>query len=619
MDVLGIQAGRSSTRNFSERESPLAGSRPLRSTLANGVTLWVDLGESEAANLLRCATPQPERTSFVGCQDGHLPAGVQRLDQSSFASGKEAVFNLERLIFFVPHRLSAAEKAVVDRCVTLVSANENCRVCLISSASVHFGDQRLLAQETALREQFSRVSPHACFVLRSGKILQSPLSRTQFQGAVAALYPLVSGKFRNCFVDDTELLSAIHELTEQDQPTPGRVYTFLGRNRLVRDVLAERASTGLLGKCLTGFAQVLRFFLVGYLGGLLFSLVARWRTTWRRWQCDTLEPASMAELLCLYNPLNARHVAIVGYNTGVTHFGWKFPNRTVVKTTASGKIVRVRGDFVDVDAGVTLKRVVNDLNREGRELYVVPNYSYITMGTIFFVPVHGSGSEVSTLGDTIEKVLLYDPATDRIYSAKRGEARFAETMYNPRSGVLVLRLRLRVRPKSRFRMETSALESAGAAEIWSVFADPEASNIELRKSGSAATSVSIRKYYAVQSSTEGELDEAKDSLGRLWDRLEENPLTSVLFHGLTRRYLFHVELFLDEQEFLVFWQAHGGLKLMKIQLRHVHPDGLPYSPIGDREAISADIIMRRTDSAAFLAFMKEHLPHVRFNPGKHSM
>ncbi|HEV3189865.1 MAG TPA: hypothetical protein VGY54_05170, partial [Polyangiaceae bacterium] len=61
------------------------------------------------------------------------------------------------------------------------------------------------------------------------------------------------------------------------------------------------------------------------------------------------------------------------------------------------------------------------------------------MGTIFLVPVHGSGSVVSTLGETIDKVLLYDPREDRFFSLRRGDAGFGQYMYNPDRGALVLR------------------------------------------------------------------------------------------------------------------------------------------------------------------------------------
>jgi hypothetical protein len=249
----------------------------------------------------------------------------------------------------------------------------------------------------------------------------------------------------------------------------------------------------------------------------------------------------------------------------------------------------------------------------------VPNYSYVTLGTTFFVPIHGSGSDVSTLGDTIEKVVFYDPSTDRLHAVRRGDPAFDRTMYDLESGVLVLRLRLRVRPQTRYFMRRCLIESPTADDVWECFTDPAAANIEMRKPSASSTAVRLAKFYTAADGADDLLEVPRDSIGRLWDRLEENRLTSALFHGLTRRYAFHVELFLDRDEFEIFWQAHAGLPLLKIQLRFVHHDGLPNSPFGDRDCIAADLFMSRSASPAFLRFVHEKLPDARFNRGKHGM
>jgi hypothetical protein len=131
--------------------------------------------------------------------------------------------------------------------------------------------------------------------------------------------------------------------------------------------------------------------------------------------------------------------------------------------------------------------------------------------------------------------------------------------------------------------------------------------------------VDVYQYDRAESADVAALDVARDSVGRLWDRLEENRVTSFAFHSIIRRWGFHVELFLDEQEFAVFWRAHAGLPLSKIQLRFVRADNLPHSPCGNRDCVSADLFMRRSKSPDFLNFIREHLPHARFNPGKHSV
>src|SRR5262249_4817153 len=156
------------------------------------------------------------------------------------------------------------------------------------------------------------------------------------------------------------------------------------------------------------------------------------------------------------------------------------------------------------------------------------------------VPIHGSGSEVSTLGDTIEQALVYDPAGDRIVSIRRGDERFGRLMYDGESGILVLRLRLRIRDKTRYFVQRSRLESPGAAEIWRTLSGDGASNVELRKARAADATVQVSRYFTAPTEGQQALEVPRDSIGRLWDRLEENAVSSWLFHTLVRKFGFHV-------------------------------------------------------------------------------
>ena len=61
------------------------------------------------------------------------------------------------------------------------------------------------------------------------------------------------------------------------------------------------------------------------IAGLVVAFLARRSRLLRPWHVETLRPKSVAELLALYNPDNARHVKVVGYNNGVVHFGQRHP------------------------------------------------------------------------------------------------------------------------------------------------------------------------------------------------------------------------------------------------------------------------------------------------------
>jgi hypothetical protein len=557
---------------------------------------------------------------LIQLRDSPSASGLKQLDAENFETAK-LEFNLPvaRIVLFLTRHLSPLDRRVIDRCVALAAESRSCRVYIVSSMAVHLGDRAWQLSESAVREQFEPIAEGSRIVLRVGNLGDVWTLHQTMLRLLAPLHPLIGTGFRSCFLTEQDLYSAIEWLIEKDSPLDREVYTLLGANRPLGDVLKQHQARNIGSRMLTSVARAVSYLSIHRAMELFYKWLARRIPILRMCCLDTLEPSSASELMNFYNPLNLPHVAIAGYNTGVTHFGWKYPGRTVVKTTGCGKRVRVHNDMVDVDAGVTLKRVVAELAAVDRELYVLPNYSYISMGTTFIVPVHGSGSEVSTLGETIDRAMLYDPKLDRIVRVRRGDPAFSRYMYHPSSRALVLRLRFRTRKQSRYFVRRTTIEAPTAGEIWKLFHDPEATNIEMRKSRAASPAVEVLKYYSAATSDNSSMEVPKDSIGRLWDRLEENAVTSWLFHALVRRFGFHVELFLDEREFAVFWEAHRRLPLSKIQLRFVRRDDLPHSPIGFRDCISADLFMRRSQSETFLQFMREHLPHAKFNPGKHSV
>jgi hypothetical protein len=457
-------------------------------------------------------------------------------------------------------------------------------------------------------------------LLRAGHVL-SPGSRAS--AALRALWfchPLVPQRFRNCFVAGNELFAAL--LLELTDPATrqGATYTLLGRNRAWRDVLREHADRSLVRRGLAAAAAALSWVGVGVLAGLLFSACAWPMRRLRRWNFDTLSPSSVAELLALYNKYNHPHVKVVGYNNGAVHFGQKHPGRTVITTARCNARARVRGHVGEFDAGVTVRRATEVLAGARQELCVLPNYSYVCLGTSFFVPIHGSASDVSTLGETIRKVLLYDPGADRFVLARRGDAAFADHAYNLASPALLLRLSIRVKDKSAYYLERARLEAPAGAEVLAVLQDGRPANVEVRKMRAADRAVDVYRYFTqTTEGAGGALPFPRDSIGRLWDRLEANRVSSALFHWFARRFLYHVELFVPPEEFASFWETHGALPLMKIQFRYVKRDGLPHSPFCRHDCVSVDLLMWKKHKRTFDAYVKEKLGAVQFNPGKHSM
>jgi hypothetical protein len=425
-----------------------------------------------------------------------------------------------------------------------------------------------------------------------------------------------------------------------------RQITLLGTLRSWRQVIPCVESLSISERLLTCLVMLLQGIGIPWLLFWGICLLQRIVPSMRQWHFHTLKPRSVRELISLYNRYNCSDVQIAGYNNGVNHFGWKFPGRTVVQTIglpgktqlSDASLLNLEARLLETtgllpeslksptkthftaDAGLTLNHCIRELSKADREFYVVPNYSWISMGTVFFVPVHGSGSEVSNLGDTIEDVLLYDGDDEQFLLARRGEAIFRESMYNTSRHLLLLRLTLRVKPKSKYFVRRSIMESPSAADVLHLFAEEEPSHVEIRKNKASGTTISVSRYY-VDTISDGRdsMEVPRDSLGRVWDRLEEAPIVSHLFHWFVRTFAFHVELFLKADEFAIFWEHHRRLPVSKIQLRRVLKDGIAHSACEFEDCISADLFMTRRNRDVFCRFIATHLPNVRSNPGKQSL
>jgi hypothetical protein len=516
-------------------------------------------------------------------------------------------------------RDSAARQAALDEVTAAVADGKVGRVCVVSTLGVHFGDRGAAAAEVCVLDRLTAAGVQPVLV-RAGHVL-SPGSRAS--AALRALWfchPLVPRRLRNCFLAGDELFASL--LLELTGPATrqGATYTLLGRNRAWRDVLREHADRSPVRRGLAVAAAALSWVGVGLLAGLLFSACAWPLRRLRRWNFDTLSPSSVAELLALYNKYNYPHVKVVGYNNGAVHFGHKYPGRTAVRTALCNARASVRGRVAEFDAGVTVRRANEVLAGAGKELCVLPNYSYVCLGTSFFVPIHGSASDVSTLGDTITKVLLYDPVADRFVRARRGDATFADHAYNLASPALLLRLSVRVKDRSAYFLERARLEAPAGGEVLAVLQDGRPANVEVRKMRAADRAVDVYRYFTkATEGAGGALPFPRDSIGRLWDRLEANRVSSALFHGFARRFLYHVELFVPPEEFATFWETHTALPLMKMQFRYVKRDGLPHSPFRLHDCVSVDLLMWKKHKPTFDAYVKEKLGAVQFNPGKHSM
>lgn len=525
---------------------------------------------------------------------------------------------ISAVVLFLGRRMTGRDRRALVNLVDAAARGKASYVCIVNTFRVHLGDRVAADIESQVLERFESLGVRTV-VFRSGHILSRHSTASAWLRLLGSFYPLVPGRVRSCFVESDDLFAAMERERRMYPGNRSRTFTLLGANNPWRVMLARNRGKGFLSIGLTLMSAVLSLLLIGHFAAFLLNLFARRWAHLRRWNFDTLKPRSFRELLELVNPYNFRHVKVVGYNNGVNHFGQKFPARTIVSTVHCNRIVRAGPDRVKADCGCTILKAREFLAGASQELYVIPNYSYVCLGTAFFVPIHGSASDYSTIADTVTRALFYDPESDRMVLAGRGDPAFRDHLYNLNSSWLLLRLQLRVKPKSRYFVHRQDLEAPDSGVLLLALRDSRAANVEVRKSRAASSAVQVNRYYREPGQAQAPvLELPRDSLGRLWDRLEENRLTSFLMHALTRYLGWHVELFFTAEEFATFWNSHASLPLRKIQLRYIQRDGFPHSPFREHDCISADMFMFRKHRAVFEEYLKKTFPVIRVNPGKHS-
>lgn len=526
------------------------------------------------------------------------------------------------LVLFHKAKPTVNDRKALDDLLALAHHRDVKLVCLVSTFRVHFGD-RAAGESEAFVMGRTRALGLRTVVLRPSQVISGRSCVGATLRRFGAAYPLVPRRLRTSFIAGNDLFAAIEKerrACAASQSVRARRITLLGPNRPWKDVLKEQRSRSFIALPVTAFSAIVSLLCLGHVAALIAGLLFKRQPAWRSANFDTLVPRSFEGLLALYNPYTYRHVRVVGYNNGVNHFGHRYPGKTVVSTVALNRVVRIGADIIKADCGTTIRKARDFVGPAGQDLYVIPNYSYVCLGTAFFVPIHGSASDYSCVAETITRAVLYDPIEDRIVRAERNGPEFQRFAYNQTADVLLLRLQMRVKPKASYFLHQEEVEAPSSEQMLAALRDVKAANVEVRKPKASASAAQIYRYYVQADDSKGPVMEVpRDSLGRLWDKLEENRITSFLMHALTRHLAFHVELFFTETQFKTFWAQHRSLPLKKIQLRYIRRDGLANSPFRDQDCVSSDMFMFRRQRRAFEDFIRRTLPDVRANPGKHSM
>jgi len=525
---------------------------------------------------------------------------------------------LTQLVIFLGEEYGKRTREVMTTVSAIVEKTPPESVAVVSSFRVHFGDSDIIKLEDAVRGHFADC-PARLTVFRPGILLgKSSRAEREFR-QLAPLYPLVPQRLRSTILEGDVLFQAIETELSQPSTRRNRTFTLLGHNEAWRDVLKRYRKPTWYHRYREALAWIGGVLQLGQLAALVFQLFTWFSPRLRYWNFHTLTIRSQRELLELCNQYSDQFLKVVGYNNGVVHFGHQHPKKTIVSTIGCQRIEFVEENLVKLDNGVLLKQVIEALRPRGKEMFVIPNYSYVSMGTAYYVPIHGSASEYTTVGETIEKVVLYDPEIDRILCVKRNDETFRKHMYHQGSRVVLLRLYLRFKDKSQYFMERETLTNPDSEKLMSVFHHPEASNVEVRKSKAASEDVELYTYFTADDADQNQMMEfPRDNIGKIWDKIEGNAVSAWLFHAFMKALGYHTELFFTPEEFPRFWETHNSMPISKIQLRYVKKDGLPHSPFGNSDRISADVFMMKKHKETFEKYLADHFSTVAHNTGKHS-
>ncbi len=647
MDSPSLNSSRSPVLSRPEPE-PGTVSPPIERTgraSRTGVVVIAGFGNPVAADYAAYVSQNSPR-DFVVANDHVrrlMEPSVRSLSLDEFSRSTPDLGRESRLVLFIPARLTKNICDELDEILGIARRSQARFVCIVSTFRYHLDDPRVKEAEDYFVSRATDSSARV-IVFRPGHVLSQNSSISLFLDRFAPFFPLVPKRLTSCFIEGTEFFAAIEAERLDDKRrgdsldpslsmhkevtsrTAGRavgvnnrVYTLLGPNLSWHDMLIGQQAAGPRQVLMTTVSVLLSWLLVGQMIAFAVTLLARRFPFWSQWNVQTLKPRSVREIVALCQRYNFDYAKVVGYNNGVAHFGHRHLGKTIVSTVRCRRLVHMGPNTLKADCGATVRNALDFLAANHQELYVVPNYSYVCLGTAFFVPIHGSSVDFSTIADTIERVVLYDPDTDRVVAAARDDDAFRDHVYNQKSRAVVLRLYLLAKPKAKYFVHRETLWNASANEILSALRDLHATNVEIRQSSATSGKVTVARYYKDKGDTSlPALELPRDSLGRLWDRLEENPITSYLMHALSRHVAWHTELFFTLEEFAIFWRTRDQVPLRKIQLRYLRHDGLPHSPMCDLDRVSADLFVFRWNRSRFLDYLKSTYSHVRTNPGKHS-
>ena len=168
--------------------------------------------------------------------DANIVLDAGRLLTSEFDLGdfEETISNL---IVFLPCSFDEEHRSGLEQLSSQLGHHSQCHVVLVGSYRSHFGDHERLAMERTATQLFQAVASRRLTILRTGHLLGTEGTLAKRLRSYSFLHPLVTKRWKSCFLHVNELFATIDDLTRKRPKASHRIITVLGPNRLLREVL----------------------------------------------------------------------------------------------------------------------------------------------------------------------------------------------------------------------------------------------------------------------------------------------------------------------------------------------------------------------------------------------
>lgn len=482
-----------------------------------------------------------------------------------------------------------------------------------SSWVVHFPERVFSAEYIKMKrhcEQRLRESglPNVC-ILRPSVVLGDGLSWTRILSRIAPFGNWIPKRVTRSFTSIEEVCGQVVRLIDGDSTST--TITVLGKRRplgeqaiasvqnttdqtrpfrfldpvYVRILIAGVLSISLTAAWWSSSAILLAcaLALVGLLG---ITFLPRVVATTASWVSDyfagfavrTFQPESERDLLSLAQECNT-DIRIRGYdNQGLYFLNPGGLRSTTVSLRKLDQVIELdtNRNVVHVQAGIHFGTLLRFLESHGKWLANYPNYHFISVGACIATPVHGSNLAFPFIADLVESVRVYDRNRDRVLSVGPNDELFHRLIFSPETlrGSVILSAELRITDRQKYVLNS---RSVPVENLKFDFTDgrilgqsndvnqESCQHSEVRINAPSSSHATIQSYRQVSDPSECEkrgdnelLSIKADSIGRKWNLLQSNAVTSACTSSIARGFL-NFEWFFSPEDFETFWKAlHVG-------------------------------------------------------------